>query len=138
MLANGRNVIGEVARFVATAQGPNVGALIIGYDTMLKETLKTLIASSFTGPILTTSTLTEPNWQPEDTSRDTAIYTVVPHRDEVEGRPAVENGVVYLFSKLALASTLNFGWPRTRVRRLLGAGYGRSQWAVRRHAFEQW
>src|SRR5262249_54562527 len=55
VLATGRNASAEVARFAANAQGADVGALIIGYDTMLKETLKTLIASRFTGPILTTS-----------------------------------------------------------------------------------
>ena len=106
VFANGLNASAEVAKFVATAQNADVGAFIIGYDTMLKETLKALIVSRFAGPILTTSTLTEPKWQPEDTSRDSTIYTAIPHRDEVEGRPAAESGVVYLFSKLTLASTL--------------------------------
>ena len=60
VLANGRNATAEVSEFVATAQGRDVGAFVIGYDTMLKETLNALISSGFAGPILTTSTLTEP------------------------------------------------------------------------------
>ena len=70
MLANGRNATAEVSEFVATAQGRDVGAFVIGYDTMLKETLNALISSGFAGPILTTSTLTEPLWQPEDRTHD--------------------------------------------------------------------
>jgi protein kinase-like protein len=105
VLANGADATAEVAKFVAAASGRDVGAFVIGYDTMLKETLKALISSRFSGPILTSSTLTEMRWQPEDNSRDSQIYTVTPHRD-TRGRPQAENGVVFLFSKLTLASTL--------------------------------
>jgi predicted Ser/Thr protein kinase len=116
VFASGVNATAEVAKFIAGAQGRDVGAFIIGYDTMLKETLKALIAGGFGGPILTTSTLTEPLWQPDDRSRDSMIHTVIPHRDEMEGRPVAENGVVYLFSKLTLASTLKCASANSDVR----------------------
>src|SRR5262245_9536039 len=116
VFASGVNAAAEVSRFIASAQGRDVGAFIIGYDTMLKETLKALLAGGFSGPILTTSTLTEALWQPDDRSHDSMIFTAVPHRDEVEGRPVAENGVVYLFSKLTLASTLKCAAANSDVR----------------------
>jgi len=116
VLSSGDNAAAEVAKFIAGAQGRDVGAFIIGYDTMLKETLKALIAAGFGGPILTTSTLTEAQWQPDDRSHDSMIYTVIPHRDEIEGRPVAENGVVYLFSKLTLASALKCASANGSVR----------------------
>ena len=116
VFASGENAAAEVSRFIANVQGRDVGAFIIGYDTMLKETLKALIAGKFSGPILTTSTLTEALWQPDDRSHDSMIFTAIPHRDEMEGRPVAENGVVYLFSKLTLASTLKCAAANSDVR----------------------
>jgi len=77
---------------------------VVGYDAMLRETVEELIKSGFNGPILCSSTLTAPTWQPRVPTNGREIVTVVPHRDGPHAQ--AEENVVFVFSRITLNRAL--------------------------------
>jgi hypothetical protein len=55
-----------------------LGVLIVGYGDMVRDTISVLLEQGFTGPIASTSTLTEPDWQPKILNSKYPVYTVLP------------------------------------------------------------
>lgn len=80
-----------------------VGVFVVGYGDMVKHTMTELITQGFKGPIVCTSTLTEPQWQPRDTSADGRIFTVLPSLKDHEAKlQGDDRNVVFLFAKKTL------------------------------------
>ena len=87
----------------------SVAVFVVGYGNMVSATVNALISQEFDGPIVCTSTLTEPEWQPIDQSADNRIFTVLPRaqtsRQALEGN---DRNVVFFFSKETLRRVLEW------------------------------
>jgi hypothetical protein len=84
-----------------------VGVFIVGYGKMVKATIGELLAQRFNGPIACSSTLTEPDWQPEDTRLDSKIVTVLPRLSDPQGQLSTDDrNVVFFFAKQTLTRVL--------------------------------
>lgn len=85
----------------------SVGVFVIGYGEMVRDVLNELISQGFAGPIVCTSTLTEPEWQPQKTNADSHIFTVLPRllepQDELQKN---DRNVVFFFAKETLFHVL--------------------------------
>jgi hypothetical protein len=101
---SGSNASQRVREFMVRAQTARVGAFVVGYDAMLRETVEDLVKSGFRGPILCSSTLTAPAWQPRVNTDGHEIVTVVPHRDGPHAQ--AEDNVVFFFSRITLRRAL--------------------------------
>lgn len=83
--------------------GPDMGAFVVGYGDMVKETISELVLQGFDGPIACASTLTEPDWQPQTTNADDRIFTVLPRLLDPQAKmQGDDKNVVFYFSKRTL------------------------------------
>lgn len=109
VVLDGNNAASQVGRFLAEDSAKNLsrrkGAFVVGFGDMLRKTVEELLSSGFDGPILCSSTLTVPQWQPKKSDRDSQIFTVSPVRVG-NTIPRLEENVVYLFSKRTLEHAL--------------------------------
>jgi hypothetical protein len=105
-----KNAKEGVAAFKRTAAATNpaqVGVLLVGYGEMVPSTIEQLQVQGYSGPILCTSTLTEPTWQPRNQEADSRIFTVLPRLADANNRLRAEDrNVVYLFAKETLYRVL--------------------------------
>lgn len=103
----------EVARFLRQSDWQeaqsrhHVGVFVVGYGDMVKNTLTELISNKFDGPIVCASTLSEPDWQPQDTTADEHIFTVLPRCTTPHRRfQGHERNMVFFFARKTLARVL--------------------------------
>ena len=71
---------------------------------MVPDILEYLTEKNFSGSVVCSSTLTEPEWQPDSSYLDDNIYTVMPRvgGDTDEELPMMDRNVVYFFCKETL------------------------------------
>jgi hypothetical protein len=98
------------------------GVFVVGYGEMVRETLNELVAQGFEGPIGCASTLTEPDWQPNNLIADNRIVTVLPRLLDPQAKLCGnDRNIVYFFAKetlhRVLALTANDSDSRTFIER---------------------
>lgn len=85
----------------------NTAIFVVGYGDMVKNTLAELISRDFAGPVLCASTLTEPDWQPEDLRADGRIFTVLPRLTDPHAKlTGDDKNMVFFFAKKTLYRVL--------------------------------
>jgi hypothetical protein len=102
----------QVAQFVSqyrqTKLQGRLGVFLVGYGDVFRDTLAALIAKGFDGPIACSSTLTEPDWQPQSRSADARIFTVFPRLRGARGTLlGHDKNVVFFFAKDTLFRVLD-------------------------------
>jgi hypothetical protein len=110
---NATSANGEVTKFLAETdwrqfESTNeVGVFVVGFGDMVRNTLAELIASKFAGPIVCASTLSEPEWQPKDTTADARLFTVLPRFAKPHAKfHGYDRNMVFYFSKNTLLRVL--------------------------------
>jgi hypothetical protein len=94
----------RVSQFGGTRR---MGVFVAGYGSTFSQTLRELIAQGFDGPIVCTSTLTEPDWQPRENQADRRIFTVIPRMKVPREEPKdLDKNVVFFFAKDTLFQLL--------------------------------
>jgi hypothetical protein len=103
---------GEVERQMGLPENKDaaqttMAIFVVGYGDMIRNTLSELVSQKFAGPILCASTLTEPDWQPDDKQADNRIFTVLPRLVDPRARlTGDDKNIVFFFAKKTLFRVL--------------------------------
>jgi hypothetical protein len=118
-----RNARAQVQQFFSKCEpGECPGVFVIGYGDMIKNTVTELIAGGYQGCIVCTSTLTDPQWQPEEPwdPRTLRIVTVRPRLANTNERlEGLNRNVVFFFARKTLLRVLNLTAKSTDAKTFL-------------------
>ena len=101
VLPDGSNAESVVSELLSLNENmSNHGVYVVGYGNMFLNTLNQLLAKNYPGPIGCVSTLTVPEWRPDNISENLNIVTVVPVMEKGIHLSKREQNVIFYFCKI--------------------------------------